>query len=86
MGSKVQMAVAPDRCVHSVETLPEDEDHLIPARDLPRYTAVARQTYARWRHEGNGPKYTRLGGRVFYRAGDVRQWIRGQVRQNTIQK
>ena len=66
--------------------LPRDPDTLIPARLLPQYTGMTRQTHARWRHEGFGPKHLRQGGRVFYRAGDVRAWIRGQVRQNTIQR
>ena len=64
--------------------LPADDDQVVPARHIPLYTGIQRQTHARWRHEGIGPKFVRLGGRVFYRAGDVRAWIRGQVRQNTI--
>jgi len=68
----------------ALETLPGDDDHVIPAKQISRYTGIKPQTHARWRHEGIGPKYVRLGGRVFYRAGDVRAWIRGQVRQNTI--
>ena len=66
--------------------LPGDPDTLIPARQLSQYTGMTRQTHARWRHEGFGPKYLRQGGRVFYRAGDVRAWIRSQIRENTIQK
>jgi predicted DNA-binding transcriptional regulator AlpA len=67
-----------------LETLPSANDTLIPTECIEAYTGITRQTHARWRHEGVGPKYTRLGGRVFYRSGDVRAWIRGQVRQNTI--
>ena len=64
--------------------LPSDDDALIRARDVSRYTGIAQQTHTRWRHEGVGPKFARLGGRVFYRAGDLREWIRSRVRQNTI--
>ena len=65
--------------------LPNDDDALIRARDVSRHTGIARQTHARWRHEGVGPKFIRLGRRVFYRAGDLREWIRSQVRENTIE-
>jgi len=86
MESKFQIEPDTTRNVHTVESLPVDEDHLIPARDLPLYTAVARQTHARWRHEGVGPSYVRLGGRVFYRAGDIRAWIREHIRINTVKE
>ena len=80
---EVQNQVA-DRPATALLPLPTDDDALIRAQDVSRYTGIAQQTHARWRHEGIGPKYVRLGRRVFYRAGDLRAWIRSQVRQNTI--
>lgn len=35
----------------------------------------ARQTLARWRHEGAGPAYTRAGGRILYKGSDVLDWL-----------
>ena len=64
--------------------LPKDEGALIPAHRLSAYTGLATQTHARLRCEGRGPRFVKLGRRVFYRAGDVRDWIRAQVRSNTI--
>jgi len=65
--------------------LPSDNDVLIRRADLPRYLPIARQTAARWAHEGQGPKFLKIGRRlVAYRAGDLRAWLQGQVRQNTI--
>jgi predicted DNA-binding transcriptional regulator AlpA len=64
--------------------LPDEPDALIRAADVPSYVGIARQTMSRWRHEGNPPRYVRLGRRVFYRSGDLRDWIRSQVRENTI--
>ncbi len=69
---------------HCLATLPPENNTLIPAGHIEAYTGIKRQTHARWRHEGSGPKYVRLGGRVFYRSDDVRQWIRSQIRENTI--
>jgi len=65
-------------------SLPDNDDTLIPANAISKYTGIAEQTHTRWRHEGIGPPFVKLGRRVFYRAGDLRQWIRGQIRQNTI--
>ena len=67
--------------------IPEDCDVLIPAAPAPDYLGVQRQTLARWRHEGQGPKFVKLGRRlVAYRAGDLREWIQAQLRENTITK
>ena len=65
--------------------LPEDDDTLIRRSDLPRYIPVASQTLARWAVEGQGPRFIKVGRRlVAYRAGDLRKWLQGQARKNTI--
>ena len=65
--------------------LPENDDVLIRRADLPRYLPVAAQTLARWAVEGQGPRFIKVGRRIVaYRAGDLREWLQGQVRQNTI--
>lgn len=70
---------------HGLRALPADPDTLIRAGEVPSYVGIAQQTLNRWRHEGRPPRYVRLGRRVFYRAGDLRDWIRSQVRENTIE-
>ena len=65
--------------------LPEDGGVLIRRADLPRYLPIASQTLARWAVEGQGPRFIKVGRRlVAYRAGDLREWLRGRVRENTI--
>ncbi len=65
--------------------LPPDDDVLIRRADLPRYLPIAAQTAARWAVEGQGPPFIKVGRRIVaYRAGDLRAWLQGQVRQNTI--
>ncbi|WP_416900270.1 MAG: helix-turn-helix transcriptional regulator [Minwuia sp.] len=61
--------------VGELRPLPEDPTALIPAACLPQHLGIALQTLARWRHEGYGPAYVKLGRRVFYRSGDIRRWI-----------
>ncbi len=70
--------------IHELTALPDNDETLIRASKISGYTGIARQTHARWRHEGAGPMFVRLGRRMFYRAGDVRAWINERVRQNTI--
>ena len=66
--------------------LPEDDDTLIRRSELPKYLPIAAQTAARWACSGEGPKYLKLGKRlVAYRAGDLREWLYSQSRQNTSQ-
>ena len=67
-----------------LNALPDHGDVLIAAAQVPEYIGLKKQTLARWRHEGFGPKWVRLGRRVFYRSSDLREWIDAQVRQNTI--
>lgn len=39
------------------------------------YLGVSEQTLARMRSEGKGPRYVKLGGRVFYRRTDLEAYI-----------
>ncbi len=65
--------------------LPEDNDTLIRRSDLPKYLPIAAQTAARWACTGQGPRFIKVGRRlVAYRAGDLREWLQSQSRQNTI--
>jgi predicted DNA-binding transcriptional regulator AlpA len=71
--------------LHNLLPLPQDEDTLIRRSDLPRYLPIASQTLARWAVEGQGPRFIKIGRRlVAYRAGDLKDWLQGQVRSNTI--
>lgn len=36
------------------------------------------KTLAKWRSEGTGPKYTKVGRHVRYDWSDVREWLKGQ--------
>ena len=65
---------------HSLSPLPADMEALVPSKDAPAHLGVAEQTLARWRCEGHGPPYVKLGKKVYYRAGDLRAWIEGQRR------
>lgn len=55
--------------------LPDNDEILIPSRQMPAYVGLSQQTLARWRHEGKGPEYVKIGRLVAYKAGTVREWL-----------
>jgi len=68
-----------------LRVLPKEDCALIAAAQVPEYIGVKRQTLARWRHEGFGPPFVKLGRRlVAYFSGDLRNWLRQNIRTNTI--
>ena len=52
---------------------------ILSCEDLAVLVGVTVKTLADWRTEGKGPTYTKLGGGVFYRTEDIRQWINDSV-------
>ncbi len=44
---------------------------------------IAVQTLARWRCEGTGPKYAKIGRRVVYAADDLATWVRSRTVSST---
>lgn len=41
-------------------------------------TSLPESTLNRWRSEGKGPKFGKLGRRVFYRDEDLTAWLNAQ--------
>jgi predicted DNA-binding transcriptional regulator AlpA len=41
------------------------------AKDLNKHIATVR----RWRREGKGPKFLRLGNSVYHRSSDIETWL-----------
>jgi hypothetical protein len=68
-----------------LQPLPTDDATLIPSSNLPAYIGVAAQTLARWRYEGNGPEFLKVGRRVAYETGKVRLWLQHQRHISTTQ-
>jgi hypothetical protein len=46
------------------------EDHLTQA-EVARRWRLSPRTLERWRSQGRGPQYLKLGGTVLYRAADI---------------
>jgi hypothetical protein len=50
----------------SVSTTFDDDDALLLPQEAANYLRMSVQTLANWRCYGGGPKFTRVGNRVFY--------------------
>lgn len=55
---------------------------LTPNEAAERLRLCAR-TLERWRVSGDGPKFVKAGRQVFYRAGDLDEWIVSRVVRST---
>lgn len=62
---------------------PTHSGDLLTTEDLiTRYPGTGPRTWARYRREGTGPVFMRVGRRVLYRAEDVDQWERDLIAQD----
>ena len=51
--------------------------------DLCAYLDRSPHTLQRWRSEGSGPKYSRIGNRIFYSEAKILEWLERTNRRNT---
>ena len=47
------------------------------------YLGIAKQTLARWRCEGGGPAFLKLGARIRYERADLDFWLDARRRRST---
>lgn len=55
-------------------------------KDAASYLGSKPSTLRAWRVKGKGPRFYKLGGKVFYREGDLSAWIELQARNSTSQQ
>lgn len=55
----------------------------INSYQLGQRWSVAPQTLARWRSEGRGPKFFKVGGKILYRIVDVEAFEAENIRSAT---
>jgi predicted DNA-binding transcriptional regulator AlpA len=59
---------------------------LLSASEAAKLLRLASQTLAKKRVEGTGPRYVKLGRRVFYDPADLSEWIEANKRHNTSER
>jgi hypothetical protein len=60
-------------------------DTYLNTDDAARLLGLSKQTLARWRVEGGGPRYSKLGSRVAYRRADLEAFAGGNTFDHTSQ-
>ena len=66
-----------------------DLDTRLPAPEAYPHMGIKASTAAVWRGQGKGPPYCRTGklhGRVYYRVGDLLEWLRSGTFKSTSQE
>ena len=53
---------------------------LASPQEVARALEVTERTLARWRSEGGGPGFVKVGRRVFYRWSAINRWIERRER------
>jgi len=58
---------------------------LIDTETLAERIELSERTLEKWRVQGRGPAYLKLGGRVLYDLREVEAWLTAQRRTSTSQ-
>ncbi len=56
---------------------------LIKSPDAATLLCISPITLRKWRWEGKGPKFIKVGRKVAYRKSDIDEFIEAQVRRST---
>ena len=56
---------------------------LLTTEEAAEYLHLSPRTLERYRVTGEGPKYLKVGRRVFYRRGDLDRWLDSCIRRST---
>jgi Helix-turn-helix domain len=65
--------------------MPFIDDELYPPDDVSATLKdqVSPATLAKWRVQGDGPPFIKVGRSVFYRGADVNRWMQGRTVTHT---
>ena len=63
---------------------PAQNNPLLTPEELAARLRSKPRTLERWRTDGSGPSYIKIGRRVAYRLDDVEKWLAQQRRAHTL--
>lgn len=67
------------------EKTEESETYLTPDELVARYKrTISVRTLANWRSKGEGPSYTKIGGKILYGSIEVSAWERRRRMRTTL--
>lgn len=57
------------------------QKHCLNQNELARRWGISHRTLERWRYNGQGPAFLKLGGRVLYRLADIETFEQSQLQR-----
>ncbi|MBO0903803.1 helix-turn-helix domain-containing protein [Jiella sonneratiae] len=63
----------------AVQDVPDLLAGLFPPPDAAKALRLSTITLAKWRSAGTGPRWCKIGGKVYYREDDLRAWVMAQA-------
>jgi excisionase family DNA binding protein len=64
----------------------EDAPDFLTPYETAQLLRISQRTLENMRHNGNGPSYRKLGGRVLYLRADIMAWANDNERRSTQHK
>ena len=61
----------------------KENESLLTQDEVSNMLDLAVPTLRKWRWEGKGPKFVKLGGRILYRESDIWAYINENVKSST---
>lgn len=58
-------------------------NELINPHKLAEMLCLSEATLRKWRWEGKGPRFVKIGRKVAYRPSDITEYVQGQIRKST---
>ena len=59
---------------------------LLSVEQTTERLGIPKATMAKMRWAGSGPKFVKIGRKVYYRVSDIEAWIEAQTRSSTSEK
>ena len=59
---------------------------LISTEEAFKILGLSPRSGANWRVKGKGPRWVKIGRRIFYPANELETWIRKNIRSSTSEK
>jgi predicted DNA-binding transcriptional regulator AlpA len=63
-----------------------DPDQVLTPEETASVLRCALSSLARWRWNGEGPRFIKVGGNVRYRRRDLREWMDSRAHTSTTKK
>jgi predicted DNA-binding transcriptional regulator AlpA len=73
------------RSLVSGMSTPRNGFDLLPPNDVSDVTGASTVTLARWRRQGIGPRFVKLGRKVFYPRDALADWIKAREARSTAE-